>query len=264
MSRTLRRRVELRLSRNHTDDPAARLRDDVERLISVNELQFSLDIPDAAAPLLVTANVKARNVIVSMSLDAPKDRQRAASRVNWLLRQLAKTDPQGVFIKAGWPGRAADTQASLAELRTDPNALDHPHGGMTPSSFEVLLVRDLAGRFSGTSNFLDEIETVIPEFYERVGQYLRAYVASPPRIQREIPSSEIEVQGGITTGSTSPNVSSAPAHPQNQGPIATTDLSKIGSIDTSRPNESQSVSDQEPSENLSAEALSLKSTEPSA
>jgi hypothetical protein len=183
MSRKLKRRVQLRLNRSHAEDPAIRLRDDVERLAASQELQFILEIPDAAAQLVATANVKARTLNISMTLDAPKDRQRSASRINWIVKQLAKSEGSDIYIKAKWPGRALDTQVSLMALRKNPESLESANRAMTPVSFDVILVRDLAGKFSGARTFLEEVERAISDFYEFAGQYLRPYIAPPPKLQ---------------------------------------------------------------------------------
>ena len=119
-----------------------------------------------------------------MELDAPKEKKTTKARVNWLLRQLEKSDPTEIYIKAKWPGRAADTQTSLAELREDPLALDGENAKSTPTRFEVLLVRDLAGRFSGSRTFIEELEKAVPQFYEQVGERLRAWVPYPPKIKK--------------------------------------------------------------------------------
>src|SRR3546814_10362080 len=34
-------------------------------------------------------------------------------------------------------------------------------------------------------SFIEQLEAMVPHFYEQVGQYLRAYIAPPPRIRRE-------------------------------------------------------------------------------
>src|SRR3546814_19360293 len=34
-------------------------------------------------------------------------------------------------------------------------------------------------------SFIEQLEAMVPHFYEQVGQFLRAYIAPPPRIRRE-------------------------------------------------------------------------------
>ena len=116
MTRKLLRPIHIKLSRAHVDDPVRRLKDDCERLASECKLECILDIPDAAAPLVIIADVLRRSIYVSMSLAAPSDKQRSSSRINWLLRQLGKTINDGIYIKASWPGRAPTTQVLLTDF----------------------------------------------------------------------------------------------------------------------------------------------------
>src|SRR5690606_39895020 len=77
---------------------------------------------------------------VSASLAAPQDKKRASSRISWVLRQLAKSDPTDIH----------------------------------------------AGRFAGSKTFIEHLEQIVPRFYEQVGQYLRAYVAPPPKPRQAV------------------------------------------------------------------------------
>jgi hypothetical protein len=181
MSRTLNRPVRQRLSRAHAEDPFARVKDESEQLVSRHELRSALEVPDAAAPLVVTADLQRRSLSVSASLAAPQDKQRASSRINWVLRQLAKSDPADIHVRAHWPGRAPDTQAPLTPLRENPSLLEAENRTMVPTQFDVLLISDIAGRFAGSKTFIELLEDVVPRFYEQVGQHLRAYVAPPPK-----------------------------------------------------------------------------------
>src|SRR3546814_5637671 len=124
LSRKIGRAAESRLSKAHKDDQAQRLREDAAWLADHYELRSEMSIPDAASPLSVVANMQRRSLEVSMTLEAPADKQKTSSRVNWLLRQLAKANPDGIHVRAHWPKRAPDTQATLSSLREDPNHLE--------------------------------------------------------------------------------------------------------------------------------------------
>lgn len=119
------------------------------------------------------------------ALAAPRDEQRASSRINWLLLQLAKADPADIHLRAFWPGRAPATQAPLAKLRDNPALLKAENRSLAPTQFEVPLVRDLGAMFTGSRTFIEQLEQAVPHFYEQVGQHLRAYVVAPPRLKRE-------------------------------------------------------------------------------
>ena len=181
MARTIGSPVQQRLTRAHAQDPVRRLKDDCDHLVRHSVLRFELEIPHAAAPIAVVADVEKRTVSCTMRVTAPKDKKRATARVNWLLRQLARSDPEDIYVKALWPGRTKPTQAPLRSVRENAGALlvEGSDGG--PHGFEVLLVRDLAGKFSGAKTFIEQLEATLPHYYEEVGQHLRAWVPPPPK-----------------------------------------------------------------------------------
>jgi len=183
LSRQLRTLVSICLPKSHREDYDTRLKEDSDSLIREHKLSCTLDVPDAAAPLEITADLLRRSVVVSMSLTAPKDKQRASARINWLLRQLAKSEALGIQVRANWPGRAASTQASLESLRENPDCLEADNKSLAPYSFDVLLVTDLAGKFAGRRTFIEQLEEIVPLFYKDVGEHLRAYVPPPPKLK---------------------------------------------------------------------------------
>lgn len=183
LSRQLRTLVSICLPKSHGEDYDSRLKDDSDILIREHKLSCTLDVPDAAAPLDITADLLRRSIVVSMTLTAPKDKQRASARINWLLRQLAKSEASGIQIRANWPGRAASTQAPLEALRENPERLEADNKSLAPYSFDVLLVADLAGKFAGRRTFIEQLEEVVPLFYKDVGEHLRAYVPPPPKLK---------------------------------------------------------------------------------
>lgn len=140
-------------------------------LAEQHELNCFLSVPNAAAPIAVVANLARRSLSISMTLAAPRDKSRTSSRVTWLVRQLTKSRPEGLHIRAYRPGRAPPTQAMLAQLREDPSAIEAENRAMLPSQLEVILVRDLAGKFIGSKTFIEQLEEAVPYFYDQVGQH---------------------------------------------------------------------------------------------
>jgi len=192
MSRKLGRDIDARLPRAHAGDPIKRLRDDCDELVKSSRLECTLNVPDAAAPLVISADLLTRSIIISMKLSAPEDKRSTKARVNWLVRQLTKSDPQDIHIRALWPGRASATQASLSALREAPEALDASNKSMTPNSFEVLLVRSIASKFSGAKTFIEHLEEAVPAFYEQAGQHIRAWQPPAPKIPKDDPQDAVE------------------------------------------------------------------------
>ena len=190
MTRKLNAPVQAYISKPHRDDPELRMRDDCEHLVKNHKLYARLDIPDAAAPLEVVADLVRRSVCIYMSVTAPKDKKKTSARVGWLIKQLAKSNPENVYIRASWPGRAPITQALLKDLREDPALIEGGNKTLAPVAFEVMLVHDMAAKFSGAKTFIEQLEEAVPRFYKDVGQHLRAYVAAPPKLQPKVQVAE--------------------------------------------------------------------------
>ena len=221
LSRRIGERVGIRLSRKHQVDSAHRFRDACDTLIASLELRCAFSVPNAASDLKVTANLQRRTISCSMKLNAPSDKKRASARVNWLVRQLRGVDGDDVIVRAFWLGRGGPTQASLSEIKTDPKCLESGRPGAAPTSFEVIMIRDLAGRFSGRRTFVEDLEDLIPEFYDRIGQNLRPWAPPPPSIEKRDPirdtdiaeaSEERNVDGVLQSEPDQPRDSQEPNH----------------------------------------------------
>jgi hypothetical protein len=187
LSRRIERPVRLRLPRAHRNDPLLRLKEDCDELTKSQTLLCEFEIPGAAAPMTLCADLATRAIRCSMRLQAPADRKRSTARVNWLLRQLRRTNPEGMYVRGYRRGRAEETECPLSVLIEDPSALDSPNTDVEPAVFEVFLVVDVGGKFSGSKTFIDAVEDVVPRFYEEAGQYLREWVPPPPTISPQDP-----------------------------------------------------------------------------
>lgn len=185
LSRQLGVDVQIKIPRAQALDPTGRQKADLVRLAEERTMTTTLAVPGAAAPIEICADLQRRSLMVSMRLRAPEDRQSTKARLNWLVRQLNKADAHGIHIRLYWPGRTAHTQHSLATLREEPDAASHDRPGSVAYSFEVVLAKDLAGKFAQRRNFIGELEQTVAEFYERVGQHLRPWVAPAPRLKEE-------------------------------------------------------------------------------
>ena len=127
------------------------------------------------------ADLRGKTLTSSMTIGAPEDRKTAKARVNWLLRQLAKTEEDGIHVKAAY-GRREDIQAALGKVREHPETLTKEDPKICPRRFEVKLISDLGRRMEGPRTFVQTLEKHVPGFYIQVGQYLRPWVASAPRV----------------------------------------------------------------------------------
>lgn len=192
LNRRVGKHIGIRLPHKYQIDPNLRLRKDSDLLATSQELHSSFRIPNAASDLDVTVNLQLRTISCSMELSAPSDRQRTSARINWLIRQMKNVDGDDVIIRAFWHRRSKPTQAKLSEARDDPKCLENEGPGSVLSKFEIVIVRDLAGRFSGRKTFIEDLEKLVPEFYERIGQRLRPWTPPPPKIDKQDPIQGVE------------------------------------------------------------------------
>ena len=181
VTRHLGRPVRLRLERKHREAPVEKLKDDCQTLARDMRLTCALQIPDAAADVEITADLQTRTIACAMELEAPKDKMQTKARVNWIVRQLSKSQDPDIHIRAKWPSRAPDTMESLSRLQEDPTALQTSNHKLAPRALEVVMVKDIAGKFSGTRSFIESLENIVPLFYDEVGQHLRAWQPAPPK-----------------------------------------------------------------------------------
>ncbi len=184
MTRQIGERVDISMPRKHKEDTGLRLKDACDMLIENSKLTSTFNIPNAAGALQVLVDLQKRTISCSMKLNAPDDRKRASSRINWITRQLRNVEGGDVIVRAFWPGRSKSTQALLQEIREDPGSMIIDRSNVLPVSFEILVISDLARRFSGQATFIEDLEKAVPDFYDRVGQNLREWVPPPPSIEK--------------------------------------------------------------------------------
>jgi len=193
LTQTLRQSVTVKLSRSHSTSPAERHTEVCGQVVADTCLHSAFEIPNAAAPLVVTADIARRSIICSMTLAAPTDRKAPSARVNWLLRQLSGTTVGSIFVRAHWFGRSQPTQAPLERLKDDPNLLNNPSGNKEIKSLEVIYIADIGAKFGQTTKFISELEAIVPRFYDQVGQKLRAWVPPPPKYRPSPDVAELAV-----------------------------------------------------------------------
>lgn len=180
MSSHVGQEVSARIERKLARDPAQRLKSLIDTLVSSQTLSSVVRVPNCASDMDVCVDLARRTVAVSMSLKAPLDKKSTKARVNWLLRMLPDDDDR-LLLRAHWPGRGAPTTKDIKSLREDPMAIQSDNPDAAPHSFEVLLVENLGKRFSGRRTFIEDVERIVPSFYDLVGVNLKAWQAAPPK-----------------------------------------------------------------------------------
>lgn len=181
LSDSIQRHVGIKLGRISKSDPAARLKSSVKGLCEQNMLAVSYDIPDACSPLHVCADLAARTISCTMRVKAPADMKRAMTRVNWVRGQLKEAEPD-VQVKAIWPGGKRATFASLGAVRDGDYGIVEDSKGTAPTAFEIISVLDMGTKFSGVSSFIAGLEPFVIGYYETVGQNLKNWQPSAPKV----------------------------------------------------------------------------------
>ncbi len=181
--------VEEKLPKKHRNDPLERRKGELSALRETCQLKTILRIPGAAAPLEIVADIARRTIDIGMTLRAPEDRVSSKARINWLLRQLKSEKTDELFVRLNWPGRSEATQFSIAELMVDPGICEKEKAGLQVLKFQVFMARRLGGKFTQQTNFIKELEDVVPLFYREIGQNLSEWRKPAPRIKPDRPSS---------------------------------------------------------------------------
>lgn len=196
LSRQTETTVQEKLPRKHLADPVARRKDALNLLKEAGQLQTTLEIPDAAAPIELIADIARRTINIGMTLRAPEDKVSSKARVNWLLRQIKSDQIEDVFIRMTWPGRSEDTQFPLSELIANPAACETDKTGLQVIKFHIFIARRLGARFTQQTNFIKELEELVPFFYREIGQNLQRWRKAAPKIKadRESPVDVVALQ----------------------------------------------------------------------
>lgn len=198
LSRMTETAVTERLSRKHKMDGAARVKDEMNLMRGDQTLGLELDVPDAAAPLEILVDIKRRSVDVGMTLRAPEDKVSTKARVNWILRQVKTANLDDLHLRLMWPGKAEPTQHLVSELKERPELAEAEKSHLSPHSFHIFFSKRLGARFTQQTNFIVDIEAIIPKFYGEVGAELAAWQKRAPKIKEDRASAEDVSTRGIS------------------------------------------------------------------
>ena len=79
-------------------------------------------------------------------------------------------------------GEGEDIQHPLSVVEKNPGVMSNDDPKICPRRFEVRLIGDLGRKMEGPKTFIQALEKHVPDFYTEVGQYLRPWVPSAPRV----------------------------------------------------------------------------------
>ena len=145
--------VTMKLSRAERESTIVFMNRVLDRLCNEQGLEVEYLIPDGVSPLKIEVDLRSKTLTASVTIGAAEDRKTAKARVNWLLRQLRKTQEDGIHVKAVY-GRREDMQAALDKVRENPGILGKDDPKICPTRFEVKLISDLGRKMEGPKIFV--------------------------------------------------------------------------------------------------------------
>jgi hypothetical protein len=157
----------------------------VRRLLDDALLTGELRIRDAAGPMVLESDLRARQTRAAARIDAP-EKGKARGRIGWLLRQL-KEAPGDLRVDVAFE-RAQRTQGTtLAKAREDPDLLRFEEDRQRPPrQFTISVTRPMgSGAGRGRRAFVDATIAVATGFYREILQDIRAWHAPPPQLAED-------------------------------------------------------------------------------
>lgn len=181
LSRELGVEVRPALSRAEVKEPDRRLQAAATALADTGILSGALRVPNAAAPIEVTADLRASRIRCSMTVGAPTT-GRPMTRVNWLMRQLRDSKGQVCIETTAVRQRGQGASRTLAELRETPKlAIEDPARDLR--AFTVSLSANAGTRRGKTrGSFVTSVLETIDTFYADVVQHIKPWTPPPVKV----------------------------------------------------------------------------------
>jgi hypothetical protein len=170
---------------------AMRVDELVKALASDGELTATLRVPDAVGDLELRADLRARQTLTSVTLEAPSE-MRAKPRLSWLIRQLADA-PDDLRVEVAYPNARDTTSALLCDVRDDVDRLLYgPDPKRPPRRFTLTLSRPMGQkRGKAEGSFVRETRAQIFSFYRDLVQNLKPWQARAPKLREEPDPDEV-------------------------------------------------------------------------
>jgi hypothetical protein len=112
--------AEVTSARPRKQTTPARTDEIVKSLVGAGQLRSMLRIPDAVGPLQIHTDLRARQTVTSVAIEAPQEGG-LKSRFTWLMRQV-KDAPDDLRVEAAFPNARVTTAACLGDVRADPRS----------------------------------------------------------------------------------------------------------------------------------------------
>jgi hypothetical protein len=169
-------------ARARKDTAASRVEALAGELVTRGSLTGGVRIPDAAAAIEISADLRARQLTTSVRLEAPRE-GRPLSRIKWILRQLQDA-PEDLRVEVGFANVRETSSLLLGEARDDPHRLlSASDPKRDPRTVLIALNRPLGLKTgTGHGSFVDATRGQVIDFYGAVVQNLKPWRPSAPRL----------------------------------------------------------------------------------
>ena len=154
---------------------------------TLGQLGGALRIPDTVGDLEILADLRAEQVRVSVSIDAPPDKT-ARGQSGWLLRQLRGSAPADLMIETWVPWARSPAATAALEAVLEDQSVSYDPSGKDAARFCLQVCRPMGRhRKSGqrSASFVDSVSGTVEEFYRSVLQNLRPYVRPAAKLPDE-------------------------------------------------------------------------------
>ncbi len=184
------------LSLKERKDISIRIENIVDSMAARGLLPGAIRIPSTVGDIALKADLRAQQVVVSVSIDAPK-LGKTTTRINWLLRQLKSSSPDVRLDSWGMRSRASMSDL-LGNVRNNRSLLIPIHNRELVS-FTMSLIRPMGlKRFIGKRSFIDSVLDTFDDFYGDVVQHLKDWQPPAPKLQ-ESKGEETDAQPVLST-----------------------------------------------------------------
>jgi hypothetical protein len=182
LSRDLGTGVRPVVSQAQLRDPAKYLQEAVNEFVDSGVLQGSVRVPDAVAPIKITADLRAGLVHCAVTVPAPRE-GRSTTRVNWLVRQLKNAPGQMCIQPAVVGKRGRGPATTLDEARENPKTLVYDPAYELRSFTISLSSNSGPARGQGRGSFVDSVRVALDRFYKEAVQYVKPWTQPPPKVR---------------------------------------------------------------------------------
>ena len=169
------------LAAKERKDISIRIANIVDAMVTSGVMPGVIRIPNTVGDIALKADLRAQQIVLSVSIDAPKT-GRTMTRINWLLRQLKSTSAD-VRLDS-WGMRARSSMSDLLGNVRNNQSLLIPVDNRELVSFAVSLIRPMGLKRSvGNRSFIDSVLDTLDVFYGEVVQHLREWQPAAPKLQ---------------------------------------------------------------------------------